>query len=102
MRQMAIKLTEDKIKIVCTMTRRVAGGNDIGCGSEIKVSKESKEKMPTCRILQIDSYFDVFTRRATGFYRQAKCFELNFVLETLSSGQNGPHSQAINSVRRPK
>lgn len=46
--QMAIKLTEDKIKIVCTMTRRVAGGNDMGCGSEIKVSKESKEKMPPC------------------------------------------------------
>lgn len=45
---MAIKLTEDKIKIVCTMTRRVAGGKDMGCGSEIKVSKESQEKMPPC------------------------------------------------------
>lgn len=48
---MVIKFIEDKIKIVCIMIRRVVGGNDMGCGSEIKVFKESKEKMFLCRIL---------------------------------------------------
>lgn len=110
MGHMATKFNEDKIKIVCSMTGRVGRGKDMGYGSEIKEkdascfvkSKVTKEKMPPHRILQIDrAFFDVFTTRATGFHRRAKRFELNFILETLSSGQNHPHSQSINSVPRP-
>ena len=69
---MTTKLNEDKIKIVCNLTRKVGGGKDIGYGSEMKEkdascfvkSKESKEKMPPREILQIDRvFFHVFTRR---------------------------------------
>ena len=71
----------------------------------VPVCTNEWKKKPVISALVIGGFINIFSRRTTGFHRQANLVELNFFtkntsLEMVTSGsQNHPHSQPIDSWR---